>query len=519
MSQQYAIYLRKSRADRDAELRGEGETLARHREALTTLAERMNLEITHIYEEVVSGESIQNRPEVQQLLDDVEAGMYAGVLVMEVERLARGNTKDQGIVAEAFSYSRTKIITPIKTYDPSDEFDEEYFEFGLFMSRREYKTINRRIQRGRLASVQEGKYISPVPPYGYDRIKIPDDKGYMLSPNEKEAPVVKLIFDLYINQGKGIYAICKHLDSMGIKPRRKDTWSTASVKDILTNPTYTGKIRWQWRKEVKTIENGIRVTKRPKDENCMLIDGLHEALIDDETYAKAQHILSTRGHAPVASNKELKNPLSGIVYCGKCGSLLTRVNSNTKAGYFSLMCPNRSCDCVSSPIYLIEKSIIDSLTVWLEAYKLKVEYNVEKPDETTALHLSSLEALHEEQIRLQKQLDNTYDLLEQGVYTVEVFQQRNQTIQDKINKTTAGIQRMEEEIANDKMRELAFTRIIPDVQHVINSYDSTTDVQAKNDMLKAVLEKVSYVKTEAAKKGKRDSADITIHIFPRLPKK
>ena len=79
---------------------------------------------------------------------------------MEVERLARGNTTDQGIVADTFKYSDTKIVTPNKIYDPGDEFDEEYFEFGLFMSRREYKTINRRLQRGRRASLSEGKYIA-----------------------------------------------------------------------------------------------------------------------------------------------------------------------------------------------------------------------------------------------------------------------------------------------------------------------------------------------------------------------
>ena len=79
---------------------------------------------------------------------------------MEVERLARGDTIDQGIVAQTFKFSDTKIITPIKTYNPNNEFDEEYFEFGLFMSRREYKTINRRLQRGRMASVKDGKYVA-----------------------------------------------------------------------------------------------------------------------------------------------------------------------------------------------------------------------------------------------------------------------------------------------------------------------------------------------------------------------
>ena len=145
------IYLRKSRMDMEAEARGEGETLARHRTTLLALARRMGLEIGGIYEEIVSGETIAARPQMQRLLSEVEAGQWEGVLVMEVERLARGDSIDQGIVAQAFKYSGTKIITPAKTYDPANEFDEEYFEFGLFMSRREYKTIKRRMVAGRIA--------------------------------------------------------------------------------------------------------------------------------------------------------------------------------------------------------------------------------------------------------------------------------------------------------------------------------------------------------------------------------
>ena len=149
--QQYCLYLRKSRADAEAEARGEGETLARHERTLLELAKRQQLNVTEIYKEIVSGESLAARPVMQRLLSEVEHGIWAGVLVMEVERLARGDTTDQGIVAQTFKFSNTLIITPTKTYDPENEFDEEYFEFGLFMSRREYKTINRRLQRGRIS--------------------------------------------------------------------------------------------------------------------------------------------------------------------------------------------------------------------------------------------------------------------------------------------------------------------------------------------------------------------------------
>ena len=161
----YAIYLRKSREDIEAEKYGEGETLSRHEKILTTLASSRNLPISKIYREVVSGETISERKEMQHLLIDVENEKWTGILVVEVERLARGDTADQGMVAKAFKYSHTKIITPAKTYDPDNEFDEEYFEFGLFMSRREYKTINRRLQRGRELSVSEGKFAGNIPPF------------------------------------------------------------------------------------------------------------------------------------------------------------------------------------------------------------------------------------------------------------------------------------------------------------------------------------------------------------------
>ena len=246
MPEKYCAYLRKSRADRDAELRGEEETLARHKRILTELSEKMQKPISRFYSEVVSGDTISDRPAVQELLSDVESGMWTGVFVVEVERLARGNTRDQGIVADTFKYSNTTIITPAKTYDPNNEFDEEYFEFGLFMSRREYQTIKRRLQRGRIASVQEGNFVGGSAPYGYRRVKL--SKGYSLEVIPEQAKIVQQIFEWYCHGEQnpdgsfhhlGTDAIAARLDSLGIKPVTKDKWSKSTIQDMLKNPTYT----------------------------------------------------------------------------------------------------------------------------------------------------------------------------------------------------------------------------------------------------------------------------------------
>ena len=135
----YCIYLRKSRADLDAEARGEGETLSKHRAALTEYARRRGLFIVREYAEIISGDSIAARPQMQALLSDVKAGMYAGVIVNDVDRLGRGDSIDQEIIKLTFAASHTLIITPTRDIDPANPTDDDMLDFSMFMARFEYK--------------------------------------------------------------------------------------------------------------------------------------------------------------------------------------------------------------------------------------------------------------------------------------------------------------------------------------------------------------------------------------------
>ena len=209
MNNKICIYLRKSRADEELEKSlGDGETLSKHRNALLKFAKEKQLNIIEIKEEIVSGDSLFFRPKMLELLKEVENNMYDGVLVMDIDRLGRGGMKDQGIILDAFKESKTKIITPLKTYDLENEMDEELTEFKTFFSRRELKTINRRMQGGRVRSVEEGNYIATNPPYGYDISFI--KKSRTLKKNEFESNAVKLIFKLYI-EGNGASFMSKRI--------------------------------------------------------------------------------------------------------------------------------------------------------------------------------------------------------------------------------------------------------------------------------------------------------------------
>ncbi|MCI8627067.1 MAG: recombinase family protein [Lachnospiraceae bacterium] len=522
----YCAYLRKSRVDLEQERHSSGSTLDRHRELLTALSLQLQKPIERFYEEVVSGESISGRPMVQQLLSDIEDGTWSGVFCMDVERLARGDTIDQGIIARTFSITGTKIITPNKTYDPDNEFDEEYFEYGLFTARREYKMINRRIQRGRILSVKQGKYISPIPPYGYERYRLEQERGYSLRPHPEQAEVVRLIFTLYtkglenengILERLGTDSIASYLDTIGIKPAKKSVWSRASIRDILKNPTYIGKICWGRRKEEKTLKNGQIIKTRPNTEDFILVDGLHEALIDEETFSLAQKLLKKHAIAPVRNGKILQNPLAGLVYCQKCGQLMTRLGSNSHTKYPTLKCPNRYCDTVAAPIALVEQHMLSLLADWGNQYLFETRELPDNIKSDLSLFQNGLKEIEDELSTLQNQTDRTYTLLEQGVYTSEEFQKRRQLLSEKTDALTKRQEFLQRKIRKLEAAQNTRNRFFPRIHHLLDVYNSLSSAAERNQLLKEVIERIDYSKIEKNRRGSRNNINFTLSLSPRLP--
>ena len=513
----YAIYLRKSREDIESEKYGEGETLARHEKILTTLAQKRNLTIGKIYREVVSGETISERKEMQKLLKDVENEKWTGVLVVEVERLARGDTADQGKVSKAFKYSHTKIITPVKTYDPDNEFDEEYFEFGLFMSRREYKTINRRLQRGRELSVSEGKFVGNIAPFGYDRIKLKDSKGYSLSINQDEALIVKEIFRLYAIESNTINSVAKQLNNMNLKPRISNEWTISSIKDILSNPTYIGKIVWNRRKQKKKTKNGHLIISRPRNQEYLIYDGLHEPIIDNKTWDLVQE--KRKQNAPkVSHNNIIQNPLVGLVFCEKCGKPMQRKPYNKADKPATLICSNPKCDNVSSKLYIVEDKMIESLKIWLENYKVDYEIQDNSNTDDNNLIEQSISATKKELEKENTKLNKIYDFLENGIYSKDEFINRSKSIKENIQSLEIKLKEYTELLNKNNESKQQKEIMIPKLENVIDLYYNLESAEDKNILLKSILAKVTYLKTEKAIKKDSNPTNFELHIYPKIPK-
>lgn len=519
------MYLRKSRRDLQAEEHGEGETLARHRAALLENARRLGRTITGIYAEVVSGDSIAARPEMQRLMADVEAGMYDAVHVMEVERLARGDSLDQGLVARVFKYSGTKIITPLKIYDPDDEFDEEYFEFSLYMSRRELKTITRRLQRGRVASVNEGKWPANKAPYGYERVKLPREKGWTLAPIEDEAAVVRDVYRWYTEgytgeDGQkhriGVSLIVRRLNEAGVPAPQGQDWTNSAIREMLRNPAYAGWVRWGHRPSVKRMVDGQMLVSNPRadPEDIKMARGLHPALVSQETFDRAQEFLARNTSRPGPKQVEMKNPMSGLIICGGCGRAMVRRPYGGKRKP-QIMCPYTSCPVISSDLDLVEASLLDALRQWYEDLRAGEPERPAASDDALRLAERRIESLDKTLERLRGQLNNAYDLVEQGVYTPEVFLARSQALSAQVEDAERERAIAEQEVAAARDASEQAAEVLPQLEHALDAYSPELSPEERNTLLRSVLDHVVYHKTRRERwKG---GSDMTLTLFPLLP--
>ena len=493
----YAIYLRKSRKDLEAEAKGEGETLTRHLQILTELAQHLNLHIEKVYAEVVSGESIQDRPRMQALLHDVEASQYDGVLVAEIERLARGDTSDQGRVAKAFQFSHTKIITPAKTYDPEDEYDEEYFEFGLFMSRREYKAIRRRLLAGTKASCKEGKYTGSIAPYGYERCKLSREKGWSLSILPDQANVVRMIFHWYLYGIEGTSAgygkIAQKLNQLGIASPSGALWTSNGVQNILRNPVYAGYIKHGYRKKVKKLVDGQLTHSRPLSHDCTLFPGRHTPIISEEVWQAVHMRQHSKLHDSSAQYRLPQNPLSGLIRCGHCGRIMQR-KANPFPTEATLLCPTPGCPTVSSSLKLVEQRILEAITLCLHPHPLPAPAIPSGITEQTALLKDALTSCQQELKTLSIQLTHQYELLEQGVYTQELFLSRREQTLVKKETLTSRLHRLTEELQSAEQHSQPFQGDLPFPWTFSDIYEALTSPSVKNCLLKQLIDYIIYTK-------------------------
>lgn len=490
-------YLRKSRSDDP--LMSVEEVLEKHEKILDEYAEKYldgRVPEENIYREVASSETIDGRPEMMRLLKAIESPKIKGILVVEVQRLSRGDLEDAGRLIKLLRFTNTMVLTPQKTYDLSDEYDRDTFERELKRGN-EYLEYFKKIQaRGRLLSVQDGNYIGSAPPYGYDKtfITCGKKKCPTLVENKEQADVVRMIFDMYVNRDMGRTNICHALDNMGIKPPRGERWSAPALKDMLQNIHYIGKVKWNWRKTIPVIEDGKVIRTRPKATigEYLIYDGKHKAIISEELFNAAQE-KQGRNHKAKPKTK-IRNPLASLLWC-QCGRAMSLRTYKDRSGKERtaprLLCDDQvHCKTPSCTYDEMIDRVCEVLKDCIKDFEIRLKNN---EDDSIELHNNLIKNLEKRMSELEakelSQWEAQADPDPENRMPKEIFKRLNEKLQKEKEEVKQALCKAYESMPEpidyeDKI--IKFT----DALNVLK--DPELSAETKNKYLKSVIDRIEY---------------------------
>lgn len=335
---------------------------AQIKEYTKRINENSNWEFKGMYaDEGITGTSMKKRPEFLKMLDEARQGNIDLILTKSLSRFARNTVECLTIIREMREINVEIYFEKENLYSSDPKVD---FLLTIFSSiaQEEARNISENIKWGKRKRYQEGKvYINTSRFLGYDK----DENGKIVI-NEKEAEVVKMIFNLYLS-GLSPREIAEHLTNNNIKNGRGVVfWKPATVMNILTNEKYCGDALLQKRVTVDylTQKSVVNNGQAPK----YYIMNNHEAIIPREMFELTQQLKAKRGNNENRSHYGNRYPMSGIVYCGSCHRVLNRhyFNYGSKYQRVVMSCKNTSkgkvkCDRTPIDNDTLEKAACDAI--------------------------------------------------------------------------------------------------------------------------------------------------------------
>ena len=526
MSKKVAIYCRVSTTEQAEE----GYSIDEQNIKIREYCEREGHEIYNLYEDRgISGKNITNRPGIRQLLDDATKNKFDLVVVWKLNRISRKLLDILNIVEllNKHNIAFRSLTENFETETPSGKLQLNIMgAIGEF----ERETIAENVKMGLLARAKEGRWNGGVV-LGYDLVELPNEgkkrKNTRLEINEKEANTVRRIFELY-SQGHGYKAVVNRINKEGHKTKRNGEFAVSTVKEILQNPVYIGKIRYNVRQDwSKKRRNNINA-------NPILSDGIHESIIDVETWDKVQVILKERSKK---HNKvyDCEFPLTGILKCPVCGAGMTisRSTSKRKDGtrrvneYYS--CGNWKnkgtsvCNSNSIRVEVADEYVLNKIMEIInnESILKKVVDNINQ-NKSTKLKpmLEQLEQINKEIEKLTSKKSKNIELFEDGILDKSELSIRVKVINDDIEKLKYREQELKQDLQLAEGDPISFELVNEVMQRFKEVFLEMSTSQQRKQLIHLLVSKITINKEREI-----DSIEIQINddvitylMKDRLPK-
>ena len=301
----------------------DGYSLEAQRARMKAYADFNDYEIVGEYEDAgKSGKSIEGRMQFRQMMEDVKSGKdnISYVLVFKLSRFGR-NAADVLSTLQVMQDFGVNLICVEDGIDSSKDAGKLMISVLSAVAEIERENIRVQTMEGRIQKAREGKWNGGFAPYGYQLV------NGKLEINEEEAVAIRTIYDQYVNTDIGSNGISKYLENHGIRKIQRQNgknplFDAHLVRLILKNPVYCGKIAYGRRKTEK-IHGTRNEYHLVEQDNFLLVDGLHEAIIPEDVWnaAQAKLIVQAKKYEHVNKGKnERTHLLSGIVKCPICGA-------------------------------------------------------------------------------------------------------------------------------------------------------------------------------------------------------
>ncbi len=321
------------------EIQVDGYSLEAQKERLRKEAEHRGMKVVGEYsDEGKSGKNIKGRPEFQKMLGDIKDGKdkVDYVLVFKLSRFGR-NAADTLNSLQYMEDFGVNLLCVEDGIDSAGAAGKLMISVLAAVAEIERENIKEQTMAGRRQKARDGRWNGGFAPYGYKLVHKDGEKGKVLEIDEKEAELVRLIYDKFVNTNMGANGIAKWLNEHGYTKtvRQNGTMPALSahfVKLVLDNPVYMGKIAYGRRKteKIEGTRNEFHIVKQAEDA-YEIYDGIHEAIVSEEMWYKAYAKRKVTGikHEKTHSMGHY-HMLSGLVRCPECGAKMYGVVNRKK---------------------------------------------------------------------------------------------------------------------------------------------------------------------------------------------
>ncbi|MBR1568510.1 MAG: recombinase family protein [Lachnospiraceae bacterium] len=441
-------------------------------------------------DEGISGTKIKNRKEFLCMLRDAEQGLFDMVVVKDISRFAR-NTVD--LLQSVRKLKALGIETVFLTANMTSMGNSEFVLtiFGA-LAQEESANTSKRVKFGKKINAEKGRVPNIV--FGYDKT-IGD--YFNLTINKEEAKVVRQMFAWYVEGGMGCAKIANRLNEQGITTKRNCSWSQASVRRILNNELYTGRII-NGKEEVADFLTGQR---KGKDESEWMITVRPELrIVEDEIFDKVQEILHGRHEAFHITHERQSNKylFSTLIKCKDCGWSFRRTVHHYKNTYIRWVCSGhngRGADSCPNAVTVDEEELIQTLQEYFQevlgnkkkitdyvvrefrrVYKAKDE-NIEYEKELTA-----------ELTRLQKAREKYMDMYTDDLITREELNAKIGGMRKEIERLETELKMVSYNLTKGDQLEAILNSTFKQLEDIADVHEMT------NTQLKKLLKKIEVDK-------------------------